>query len=237
MTVTPARINLIRSWLVVDRPGRLVYLTGTRYLGLYLACALVLTFLALMAYPATVRRPTASDTRLMSLLDRILGGKSLRSIPLLVSPARLRDRTGTSPRLRPFYRALAGLLALAALTAAVCPFMHRVHIRAHPDADLLEVRDHSPLRARTFELPISAPTHLTLRLVWPYTEREAPPTDRGAPLRWTLELVPPTALPPMDVHLEPPGSPRTQPPRRAMHLAQRIANMTGWALDESKARA
>ena len=231
--VTRSRINLVRSWLVVDRHDRLVYLTGTRYVGPYWACALVLAFLAAMAYPVGHRRPTASDTRVMGLLDRVHTGKGLLGITLLVPPARLRDRSGASPQLRPFYRGLAGLLALGALIATVCPLMHRVHIRAHSQAGLLRVRDLCPLRTRAFELPLPTSAHLALRPRWPRTEREMPPSDSGEPIRWALELVPPTALPPMDIHTEPTGNATARPPHRARHLAERLADMTGWALDET----
>lgn len=233
--VTRSRISLICSWLVVDRSDRLVYLTGTRYLGPYLACTLVLTFLAVMAYPGGHRRPTASDKRMMDLLDRDHTGQSLRGIMLLVPPARLRDRPGTSRGVRPFYRTLAGLLALGALMTAVCPFMHRVDIRADPEAGLLRVRDYSPIGKRTFELPLAASIHLILRSIWPQTEHKTSPPDRGEPVRWVLELVPPATLPPMDVHVEPMGSTAAQPPRRARHLAARLADMTGWTLDKAEA--
>jgi len=232
---THSRVNLVRSWLMVDRSDRLVYLTGTRYAGLYLAGALVLAFLALMAYPAAQRHPTASDTGTMAMVDRLQADRGLRGIPLPVSPARLRERAGVSPRLRPLHRALSGLLALGALMAAVGPLLHRVSIRVFAEAGLLRVRGHSPLRTRTFEVPLSASIRLDLRSVWPHREREIAPSDGCEPIRWALELMPSTALPPMDIHVEPTGDAGSQPPHRAKHLAERLAEMTGWTVGESDA--
>ena len=233
---TRSRIDLIHSWLAVDRPDRLVYLPGAKHFGLYLALALALFFLAAMAYPKGPSAATSKEKAVREAIERARADALRRGVPFVCPAMPSLRKAGTPAHLRPFHYALAAVLALGACVAALCPLRHRVEFRVHSGDHVLRVKDRGPARSRVFEEPLSPSTQVILR---PREHHDGPGDSllsQGRGLCWTVELLATAALPPVDVEIEYLSHVTGKPPKKACHLARRIAEMTGWPLNEVDTR-
>lgn len=225
-----ARIDLLHSWLALDSADRLVYRPGAAHFGVYVALALVLAFLAAMAYPRAPSVPTPDERTAREAIERARRdalGRGARAVPPALPDLR---SPGTPASLRPLYYALSAILALGSCTAAACPFRYRTEFRLDRDGRALRVEDRGPFRRRVFHEPLCTQAQVALRC----HEHRDRPGDRlwgqDKRLRWTVELLPPAALPVVDIQIAPHSAGPTSPPHKACHLAKRLAEMTGWPL-------
>lgn len=224
------RIDLTGCWLAGDRADRIVYRPGRRFLTLYGVLALVLGFLAAMAYPRNPRPPTARDQRTRRAVDQARAD-ALRRGEIVVLPALPAPKPTPNP-LRPWHIALAILLSVAAWGTVLCALHHRVVFTLSPSGDELVFRYHLLFGSDEFRCPLAPPRYVRVSGRAHHRASDGGFSSQPTGRCWSVDSGPTCPLPQLDVAMQPLDSDSPQTRDKARQLATRLAEMTQWPLQE-----